>query len=186
MLYILVGTWNGEGYSDSSAKIIEAENFKGALEVAVKEATEASPTNKVRVFCGNTATYDSGDDSGAMHIIPFEDQYGICIFPDTNQFTVLGSQAAYNRALELSCKDKGCDADEAEEVKENNEGCIHTSHGCEIFQTLNSVQDMELLDGVGVECGYEIWKNTKTNKKYRVSIEIARDFVSMEEVDFRF
>ncbi len=177
--YILVDTWNGEGYSESNATIIEAENYGKALEVAKERAEEACGGNdSVRVLNKNTATYTIGDDDGAYHILPYEGQYGICIFPDVNNFTTLPSRGSYMAALQLSCQDEDCDVDDAEEAREIEAGCLHTGKGCEIFQKLDNLEfDSE---GDGVE--YEIWKSKLTGQKYKVPISIERDFANMEKV----
>jgi len=180
--YILVDTWNGEGYSESNATIIEAENYGKALEVAKERAEEACDDNgSVRVLNKNTATYTIGDDNGAYHILPYEGQYGVCIFPDVNNFTTLPSRGSYMAALQLSCQDKECDADDVEQVLEDEDGCLHTGKGCEIFQKLDNYDNLEFdSEGDGVE--YEIWKSKLTGQKYKVPISIERDFANMEKV----
>lgn len=182
--YILVDTWNGEGYSDSNATIIEAENYGKACEVAVERAKEACGDNgSVRVFNGNNAQYTIDDDNGAYTVLPYDGQYGICIFPDVNSFTTLPSRASYLRALSESAKQAELPSDSPEivEVLEDECGCLHTSAGCEIFQKLNPWEELEFYDGGdGVE--YEIWNNKLTGQKYKVPISIERDFVNMERI----
>jgi len=180
--YILVDTWNGEGYSESNATIIEADNIQKAVEVAVDRANEACQNNgTVRVFNGNTAQYTIGDDNGAYHILPYEGQYGVCIFPDVNNFTTLPSRESYLQAMNISLADKEVDADDREQAKEEEQGCIHTSAGCEIFMKLNAFDDLEFdEEGDGVE--YEIWKSKITGMRYKVPISIERDFTNMEKV----
>lgn len=179
--YILVDTWNGEGYSESNATIIEAENYGKALEVAKERAEEACGGNgSVRVFNKNTATYTIGDDDGAYHILPYEGQYGICIFPDVNNFTTLPSRDSYLQAMNQSAKHAE-DEDDKEELLEDEAGCIHTGKGCEIFQKLDNYDNLEFdSEGDGVE--YEIWKSKLTGQKYKVPISIERDFANMEKV----
>ena len=181
--FILVNTWNGEGYSESNAEIIDSENLTTALAVAQERAEDACVFSKedIRVINKDTVTYSIEDDSGAYHVVPFEDQFGICIYPDTNQFQIIGSVLGYKRALELSVKEAELpkDSPEIQEVLEEESGCIFTSKGCEIFQKLNSNDDLEFFDGGdGVE--YEIWQNKITKQNFRVPIEIVRDFANME------
>lgn len=179
--YILVDTWNGEGYSESNATIIDAENISEALEIAVERAEEACDDNgSVRVLNKNTASYTVKGDEGAYHILPYGGQYGICIFPDVNHFTILPSRESYLQAMNLSCQDKDCDADDAEQVRDEEQGCLHTGKGCEIFQKLNAYDDLEFSEeGDGVE--YEIWVSKITGVKYKVPISIERDFANMEK-----
>ena len=182
--YILVDTWNGEGYSESNATIIEAENYGKALEVAKERAEEACDDNgSVRVLNKNTATYTIGDDNGAYHILPYEGQYGVCIFPDVNNFTILPSRESYLQALKQSAKDAQLpyNSPEIVEVLEDEDGCLHTGKGCEIFQKLDNYDNLEFdSEGDGVE--YEIWKSKLTGQKYKVPISIERDFANMEKV----
>lgn len=180
--YILVDTWNGEGYSESNATIIEAENYGKALEFAKERAEEACGGNgSVRVFNKNTASYTIDGDEGAYHILPYEGQYGICIFPDVNHFTTFHSRGTYMGELQISCKDKECDSDDVLEVRVNEAGCLHTGKGCEIFQKLDNYDNLEFdSEGDGVE--YEIWKSKLTGQKYKVPISIERDFVNMEKI----
>jgi len=182
--YILVDTWNGEGYSESSAEVIQADNYLAAVEVAKQKAIEASGDNgTVRIFNKNTACYDIDDDNGAYHIENFEDQYGICIMPDTNQYQIIGSRVSYLRAIELSIKEaEDKDGWEVEELNENEQGQLHTSKGCEVFQKLNEDTELEFYEGGdGVE--YEIWQNPHTKQLYRMPIEVVRDYDNKEAVD---
>lgn len=181
--YILVDTWNGEGYSESNATIITAENFEQALQVAQERAKEACGDNgTMRTFNSNTVTYDIGEDNGAYAVLPYDGQYGICIFPDTNQFTILPSRDSYLQAMNQSAKDAQLPSNSPEilEVLEAEAGCLHTNVGCEIFDKLNPYEHLEFEDGGdGVE--FEIWKHKLTGDTYKVPISIERDFANMEK-----
>lgn len=182
MIYILVDTWNGEGYSDSRAEIIQAKDYGQALEKAIEKAKQCAGGNKVRVFNKKRVQYDIGDDSGSIHLLPYEGQYGLCIFPDVNEFTMLPSEATYTRALNQSaklCDDK----DDVAELKQNGQGTIHTGIGCEIFQKFSELDFLE-FDEEGDTDGltYETWVNTYTHEKYRVPISVERDFANMEKL----
>lgn len=178
--YILVDTWNGEGYSDSKATIIEAENYGKACEIAKAKAEEACGNNgTVRVFNKNSAQYTIDDDNGAFTVLPYEGQYGIRIFPDVNHFTTLNSRASYLQAMNQSAE-QAEDEDDKEELLDNEAGCIHTGTGCEIFQKLTSEKDMEFVDYKGDDV--EIWVNKLTGEKFEVETEIVRDFANMRAI----
>jgi len=192
--YILIQTWNGEGYSDSKAEIIDAENFNEAVEVAtekaieiVSEASDDANPNSVRIINKDKVIYSIGNDSGALKIIPFDNQFGVVLFPDTNSSQVFGTRKSYKDALTISCGEAHDIKDEIKSTIAAEEGCLHTGVGCEIFQLLkedsgsNDLEFYESGDGVS----YEVWRNTKTYELYKVHIDIVRNFSSKEIIEMK-
>jgi len=188
--YILIQTWNGEGYSDSKAEIIDAENLHSALEIAENEAKEAlggDNLDSIRVFNKEKVTYSIGNDSGAFKVVPFDDYYGIVLFPDVNSSQLFRNEKGYKAALAISCGEAHELKDEVDETLEAQEGCLHTDAGCEIFQLLkedsgsNDLEFYESGDGVS----YEVWRNTKTYELYKVHIDIVRNFSSKEIIEMK-
>jgi hypothetical protein len=127
--YIVISTWNGEGYSNSSAKVNE-ETLSDLRNKCVTKVTEwcELADNAVIEIEKNLVTCAIGDDTGIFSIVEYDGQYGILILPDCNDYLLIATEQGYNEHLER-LREEGDDMEE-------EEGCTHTDFGCEILQKL--------------------------------------------------
>ena len=139
--FILIDTWNGEGYSDSKAEIIEARSFHEAMGIA-HEIVHTKECDRVEAGMpmgtwDYTVNDDDGNpvDNGAIRVIPYNGEYGILIMPDGNDYRLLVTKEEYDKELASEVSNNP----EHEEVNEmeNSEGCFHNDNGCMIFQKFN-------------------------------------------------
>lgn len=110
MRYIIVDTWNGEGYSDSG--IIEDTTYtdmseENARYMALESAREhfskrflpSSYHHEVKVtYQENALCVEDGEDNGAIHFIKATDSYGALIHPHINEVRLL-SQKEFTDAI---------------------------------------------------------------------------------------
>jgi len=105
MRYIIIDTWNGEGYSDSG--IIEDVTYTdmtednaryNALELAraqfARRYLPSLGSEEVKVTYHEGVTTNAihaeiGKDHGAIHFMPVKGNYGLLIQPDTNDVKLL-------------------------------------------------------------------------------------------------
>lgn len=157
MRYIIIDTWNGEGYSDSC--IIEDTNFTDtdydtarhqAIELARKHFADryipslGDPSIKV-TYAGDALIMDNGTDQGAIHFMPVDGNYGLLIQPDTNDVKLI-SESHFTALLDSMSKDKDLlgnlkDDDETfmgwvNELYQEGHNCAHTSNGYLILYKL--------------------------------------------------
>ncbi len=137
--FLLIETWNGEGYSDSRAAILDFPNFKAALDEALKQAQSmANDAKDAKVVNYNTVEYAVREDQGAIHVTAFLAQYGACLRPDTNQYELFDTRKSYIAKIIEAASDNECDEDDIAELVATENGCVHTSNGCLVFQKFAS------------------------------------------------
>ena len=146
--YIIVDTFNGTGYSDSSARIMEFasvdEARAHALSMAKDFAEEGSPlvVENDRVIYGangdedndNEDPLDNYEDHGAVHFVKLEsDTVGILIEPTINEFTQLTTLEVAEVVTRL------LESEESEDGEEVEGTCHHLSDSVEIYLRINSI-----------------------------------------------
>ena len=116
MRYIIVDTWNGQGYSDSG--IVEDTTYTDmsennarylALESARKHFAKrylpSMPHVKIKIeFKQDAFCVEEGEDSGAIHFIKATDSYGVLIHPMVNEVKLL-SQKEFIETVNNLAKD---------------------------------------------------------------------------------
>lgn len=113
--YIIIDTWNGEGYSDSDAKIMEFENDEQALLYCKIQANIQAETFETEEYeiqsdviergiygYGYCDEVDSGDESnyGAYYFEPYtEDIIGVILNPCINDYEIIRSVKDWDKAI---------------------------------------------------------------------------------------
>lgn len=139
--YLIVDTFNGEGYSDSSAEIIEVTSEKVARQYAISQAeklTDSVDSIEVlddRVLYGiNEDKYsdmeglDRFEDQGAVHFVELlEDTVAISINPTINEFVQLDKEGEADLINWLITSEETEDGEELEGT------CHHLDDSVEIY-----------------------------------------------------
>lgn len=146
--YLIVDTFNGMGYSDSSARIMEFASVDEARELALSMAKEFAEEGSPllvwddRVIYGvnkdeyldNEEPLDNYEDHGAVHFVKLEsDTVGILIEPTINemaQLTTLEVAEVVARLME---------SEESEDGEEVEGTCHHLEDSVEIYLRINSI-----------------------------------------------
>jgi len=104
MRYIIVDTWNGQGYSDSG--IIEDTTYtyisednahylalESAREHFAKRYLPSSYHHEVKItFQQDALCVEDGEDNGAIHFIKATGSYGALIHPHVNEVKLLSQK----------------------------------------------------------------------------------------------
>jgi hypothetical protein len=139
--YLIVDTFNGEGYSDSSAEIIEVTSEKVARQYAISQAeklTDSVDSIEVlddRVLYGINEDKDSDmegldrfEDQGAVHFVELlEDTVAISINPTINEFVQLDKEGEADLINWLITSEETEDGEELEGT------CHHLDDSVEIY-----------------------------------------------------
>jgi len=139
--YLIVDTFNGEGYSDSSAEIKEFASLDEAKEFAISQAvkfTDSVDSIEVlddRVLYGiNEDKYsdmeglDRFEDQGAVHFVELlEDTVAISINPTINEFVQLDKEGEADLINWLITSEETEDGEELEGT------CHHLDDSVEIY-----------------------------------------------------
>jgi hypothetical protein len=139
--YLIVDTFNGEGYSDSSAEIKEFASLDEAKEFAISQAVKC--TDNVdsidvlddRVLYGINEDKDSDmegldrfEDQGAVHFVELlEDTVAISINPTINEFVQLDKEGEADLINWLITSEETEDGEELEGT------CHHLDDSVEIY-----------------------------------------------------
>lgn len=112
--YLFIDTWNGEGYSESKAFVLEFPNKKAAVLKAHELANEcASEGTPLEYFMAedfkekNDKTlfgysYEMGDDAGAISVIDFDEKIvGVCLDPCVNDFFIFDDLEEWQTQINL-------------------------------------------------------------------------------------
>jgi hypothetical protein len=90
MKYIIIETWNGEGYSyENKAYLMDFSSDAQAqahIESLVQENAENVSTYKGRIF------YEIAEDSGCFLWRPYENQYGVVILCNENEAYIVNEK----------------------------------------------------------------------------------------------
>lgn len=115
--YLIIDTWNGEGYSyENDASILKTEdtikriaenNLTSITEYFdVGEGSDGLDINYNKVGKAYTITYTFEHDSGSISILPYQGQYGVMIKCEINEYTIFNTKEeyynAYKEAVELA------------------------------------------------------------------------------------
>ncbi len=152
MIYLIIDTFNGQGYSDSGVieymtltDMSEEQAKYAALQKARHEFAERYLTHaddqEVKVtFEQNAIHADMGDDQGSIHFIKMEeDSYGLLIRPDINEAVLLNQEdfiSHYDSMLDAMQGDRDERVQFIDELFELGNGQAHTDLGFEILYKL--------------------------------------------------
>jgi hypothetical protein len=118
MKYLIVDTFNGEGYSDSTHKVKEFESIEECKNYCIDLAKEYADNEFVRPFSEDSGitfgvTYtndfiesldelDEAEDHGCIHYqLLSGDEVAVCINPMVNEFWILKSEDEVNNTIDL-------------------------------------------------------------------------------------
>ena len=188
--YLLIDTWNGEGYSESSAKVKTYSCLAEAMLDAQTEAQmQAGTAGKIDLDLDGASisfVYEVDGregDSGAVHLIEFPEHFiGLIIKPMINDFKVVKQWDEWHKLIKHV-------KENSEEYKDGLElygNCHHnimedTDYILYNNESLISKQLKITEGGDGVE--YEYWEDENTGEIYKVPIEIVRSFNEMELIE---
>jgi hypothetical protein len=194
--YLIVETWNGEGYSSENI-ITEVKKFESdafakdyCLEL-VRKSLDMSLVNEGDIESRNNGyTYTiNEEDSGSYQYFELTDEcYGVMIFCNINEVSIL-NEFEFSKCLSESFSD----ATDLEEI----DGDMYSKRVFFGAENINNDYDLQFeriepstqdiidnlvyfAEGDGIE--YEIWIDANTDVKYHVPISIERDFNAMEKI----
>lgn len=118
MKYVIVSTWNGEGYSELNEAVIKKfKSDEDAFFHIVKKARQYDEGFELEYFQKKgegRVTFDDGDDQGSFQFFKvISSDYGVVIQCNVNEAIVLNKDG-YNDTLALAIKQ--ADPDELEEI----------------------------------------------------------------------
>jgi hypothetical protein len=197
--YLIVETWNGEGYSTENriTEVIEFESDEQAKEhcltLAMEDASTAFYDEDEEPYKiedrGNGHTFSDDVDAGSRQYFELTDEcYGVMIFCNINEVSILCKEE-YTKAVSDSfwdCDDiKNIDGDMdskrlffgTDEIGGDYDlqfEVIPSSDGSKEDDSVPADDLVYYSEGDGLE--YEVWVDVKTDTKYNVPIDIVRDF----------
>lgn len=129
MKYLIIDTWNGEGYSESGI-IGEAYNKLDAMDMAINEFKERYAWIDSYVYFNlkeNAIFYDNGKDQGAIHVLPCtENDRAVVINPSINEVSIYDSM---DYCIEYYMSDAENKWDCLEELKTEGRTLAETNDG---------------------------------------------------------
>jgi hypothetical protein len=137
--FIIVDTFNGEGYSESKAEIKEFKSVDDAQDFAWDLANEFCSCNGSAKLIENRVEYgvnlnDEGEfeDYGAVHFVEFEDDMlAVVIEPTINSFTVIRDEESIEGIEEYLL-----DSMESQDGEDLEGTCHHLDDETIIYQKL--------------------------------------------------
>jgi len=186
MKYLIVETWNGEGYSEENfiTEIIELKNDAEAMAHCMKLATENQQPCEVTKG-EDSAQFNKGDDDGAYHFFTLtDDAYAVVILCNINT-PMIFTKEQYEAEIGKADPSLMEDAKNGDGRHFFGAGDLDDDYDTQ-FEIINrnpkpTEEDLEWFDGGdGVE--YEVWKHAD-GRMFKVPIEIVRNFDEAEEVD---
>lgn len=196
--FIIVDTWNGEGYSDSKAEIKQFKNELEAAKYCFEAAFEQAELFEINVFPhtdddGKITAYcyvDSFDvedqNAGAFHFEEITHPIkGITINPLVNEYFVFETQEEWDEAVKLALDEGDYDEAEKEVLKSNHVNGIYIHMGMAgegdaaffQFDFANVTEDELEFEEVGNTIDTEVWIDEEGNR-FQVPVEIVRDFTN--------
>lgn len=169
--FILIDTWNGSGYSDSSAEIIKAETIEEAFMLALSKHDMSAYDRNGREKRGDFAwCYGDGEDDGVVRVIEYKGQAGIELWPDVNSYASIERLSGFNKRLD-ELANKAIEPDEATDLREDGEGGVHSNEG---YRILVRFDERLYLEYVETKDDRETYVNKFTGEKVVVETEIIR------------
>lgn len=188
--YIIIETWNGEGYSEENriTEIIELKNDAQALQYCSKLAAESQQPAEFEAM-EDRIIFTKEDDAGAFHFRELKDEhFAVSILCNVNSLVLHTKEEYENRiyeqnkqALEEACNGEGRHFFGAGEFYDDYDVQFEVINREKLTGENLSEDNLEWVDsGDGVS--YEIWID-KDGQLYRIPIEIVRYFDDAEKVN---
>jgi len=108
--YLIVDTWNGEGYSECSAELKHFDSLSDAVKHCVNSAfdcigdeVEIEGKQTISIHNGYVQydTFNDCEDSGAVHYLLIEeDVLAVALFPLINDYEVITSKERLDEVIE--------------------------------------------------------------------------------------
>lgn len=197
--FIIVDTWNGEGYSDSKAEIKEFKSGWEANQYVKKLALETVSAHheciELKVdTVGATYTYYYGDqeedgtfedeDNGSYQFERFTGQYAVVINPMVNEYRTIDTKEEFENQLE-EWINNAQDEEQKQDLKNRDfSGCFDSLEEGDVIidilpiqLNLDNLEHQEGGDGVT----HEYWKDKETGIVYEIPMQIERDWDNAEE-----
>ena len=190
--YLIVDTWNGEGYSDSNAEVVEYGNIQDAMDYAKGQAINCSPNNIVELSISPTVAfiYNYGEDDGAIHITEYDEETtGVIIMPCINHYEVITD---YKRLKEVESKiilHEDFNANDKQiygqcyDCMEDDNDWILISEEMLLEKCCDEEDNLEWYGEAENDTEAEIWKCKKCDSEYNIPIEIVRDWDSKNKIN---
>ncbi len=188
--YIIVSTWNGEGYTSENFinEIVLLDNDAQAL-VLCKALAEDQLGADVTIQ-KNGAGFDHGDDQGAYHFFELKDEhYGVRFEPNWNKAELL-TEAEYKAVvaeLRTQIDEEDGIIDDGDsiffhtgEIKDGVDVQYEVDYQFEVIKRGPDVDNLEFVDCDNLE--FETYRDTTTGKHYTVPLELVRDWDNIQEV----
>jgi len=189
--YLIVDTWNGEGYSECKAWFMMFEDDNKASTYAKQEAKIYGQDKPLELYVNPADVMDKSwiygsedEDSGSVHFREIgENVQGVIIMPMVNEYEIVTTLERWDEVLELISKHPDYEANDEQQFGQCYD-CMGEEENDWILMTPEMMccrQDaLEItMEGDGVE--YEIWECQCCKKPYNVPIEIVRDWKNREE-----
>ena len=156
--YLIIDTWNGEGYTDSSVELKEFHSELEAKGYAYEEAENASGHGQLERD-GLAFRYELDDDYGAVHWLKFEPtMYGVVLNPNTNEYHI-SSEDKWKEFINYAIAKGEIDAEEEHALNKGNVHGLYVHNGfgdegdakfylvSELLQEINSthLKDNEMI-----------------------------------------
>ena len=111
--YLIIETWNGEGYSyendaavfktNDTAKRIAHNSLKSIPEYFIIGegcGEDGLDINYNKIGETYKITYEFEGDNGSISILPYKGQYGVMIMCETNEYTIFNTKEEYDNAYQ--------------------------------------------------------------------------------------
>ncbi len=194
--YIIIDTWNGEGYTDSTAGIYLFENDAKAKEYCLNKAKDQADAmgTIIEQFRGGEGYRYKGsddDDHGAFAFLEVTKPIkGVILSPCVNHYTVIDTQKEWDNQIRIALRDGEYDEDQEALLKSGNAHTVFVHANkmdndmfffeLDVNAKVFDEGDLEFDDGGdGVE--YEVWKDDD-GQLYKIEIQIVRDFANATKV----
>lgn len=132
--YILFDTWNGEGYSDSSASLVRTDDIEGLVRKrGIQYLNPGTENTDLKPMEGEAASfsYSVEDSSGRVFAKELgEETYAVLIEPDMNDGTLIDEEET-----RLWIETIKVESDDYPEESAFNT-CHHLDHGAVIMITI--------------------------------------------------
>ena len=197
--FIIIDTWNGEGYSDSRAGIktfndlqeVKDHAYSVALQ-SIGHSDEYALSHVDKAYRYDLSWNDEiWEDSGAIHYLPYSGQYAVKIKPLSNSFEIIETEADYNALIKSYIK-TCTDEDDLKLLKDGEEqnNCFHCIEGEDVILVIihQPAEDKELISRLefydsGDGVSQEIWADKANKNLYNVPIEIVRNWKEITKIE---
>jgi hypothetical protein len=111
--YLIIETWNGEGYSyendaaifktDDTAKRIAHNSLKSVLgyfSIGEGCGEDGLDINYNKIGKEYKITYTFEDNNGSISVLPYQGQYGVMIKCEINDYTIFNTKEEYDKAYQ--------------------------------------------------------------------------------------